>query len=184
VNPIVFDKAKWHFEGNFPEDLDERQAFVHTGLFLGWIIDNDLFSEEFAEDFAKEIRRFKARKMTGPKVYSVADGVFADDMLNKEGRAFTRAYFDFDKGKYLKDYDKLLAAGLPSTYHVQDSWENYDRLRAQIDKRCGVAAQAVRAPVNPERRLPSTALDGFAGSPRRATLLDVRPQTLGMGAEL
>ena len=39
---IVFDKAKWHYEGNFPGDLDERQAFVHTGMFLGWIIDKDL----------------------------------------------------------------------------------------------------------------------------------------------
>jgi hypothetical protein len=132
---MVFDKAKWHYEGDYPADLDEDQAFVHTGLFLAWILDAGLYSEEFAEDLAKEIRRFKARKLTGPGVYRAADGVFADDMLNEEGLAFTRAYFDFEKGKYLKDYEKLLAADLPSMYHVPDTWESYDTLKPQIDKR-------------------------------------------------
>src|SRR5262249_46048100 len=132
---IVFDKAKWHYEGEYPADLDEDQAFVHTGLFLGWIIDAGLFSEEFEEDFEKEIRRFKARKLTGPGVYRLADGVFVDDMLSEEGLAFTQAYFDFEKGKYLKDYDKLLSGGLASMYHVPDTWASYDALKPQIDKR-------------------------------------------------
>jgi hypothetical protein len=132
---IVFDKAKWHFEGDYPPNLDKRHAFVHTGLFLGWVIDAGLYSDEFAEDFAKEIHRFKARKLSGPEVYRVADGVFADDMLSEEGLAFAQAYFDFDTGKYLKDYEKLLAAGLPSMYHVPDTWESYHVLKSQIDKR-------------------------------------------------
>ena len=132
---IVFDKAKWHYDGNFPIDLSEDQAFVHTGMFVGWVIDAGLYSEEFAEDFEEEIRKFKARKLTGAGVDRLGDGVFDDDMLSKEGKAFTRTYFDFEKGKYLKDYESLLAGGLPTQYHVQDTWENYDRLKLQIDKR-------------------------------------------------
>jgi hypothetical protein len=132
---LVFDKAKWHYEGEFPGYLDEERAFVHTGMFLGWIIDNKLYSEDFADDFRDEIRSFKSRKMTGSDVYSAADGVFAEEMVNPEGRAFAVAYFDFDKGQYLKDYEKLLSAKLPSMYHVKDTWENYDRLKLQIDKR-------------------------------------------------
>jgi hypothetical protein len=93
----VFDKAKWHYEGDYPAGLAKEQAFVHTGLFLGWVIDAGLYSEEFAEDFAKEIRQFKARKLTGPGVYRAGDGVFADDMLNEEGLAFAQAYFEFKK---------------------------------------------------------------------------------------
>jgi len=131
----VFDKAKWHYEGDYPAGLDPDQAFVHTGLFLGWIIDAGLYSEEFAQDFAKEIRRFKARKLTGPGVYRAADGVFADDVLSEAGRAFALAYFEFDSGKYLNDYDKLLSSGLPSMYHVPDTWACYDALKPQIDKR-------------------------------------------------
>src|SRR5690349_16151301 len=28
----VYDKAKWHFGGNFPEDIDNFQGYVHTGM--------------------------------------------------------------------------------------------------------------------------------------------------------
>ena len=132
---LVFDKAKWHYEGKFPEGLGEEQAFVHTGMFLGWVVDAGLYSEDFADDFKREIKKFKARKLTGSGIYAAADGVFDEEMLNIEGLAFAKAYFDFDKGQYLLDYDKLLSAKLPSMYHVQDSWENYDQLRVQIDKR-------------------------------------------------
>jgi hypothetical protein len=135
---IVFDKAKWHYEGHFPTDLSEDQAFVHTGMFLGWVIDAGLYSEEFADDFENEIRRFKARKVTGAGVYRCADGVFDDEMLSEEGLAFARAYFDFKKGMYLKDYESLLAKGLRSAYHVQDTWENYEKLKQQIDKRFAI----------------------------------------------
>ncbi len=133
--PIVFDKAKWHYQGEYPDDLDEDQAFVHTGMYLGWVIDAGLYSEEFASDFMKEIAQFKSRELTGPGVYQSADGVFLDEMLNPEGIDFTTTYFDFEKGKYLADYEKLLIADLPSMYHVQDTWENYDRLKPQLDLR-------------------------------------------------
>jgi anaerobic magnesium-protoporphyrin IX monomethyl ester cyclase len=63
------------------------------------------------------------------------DGVLADDMLNDEGNAFSKYYFDFDKGQYLKDYENLFAAELPTLYHVSDSWRNYDRLKEIIDLR-------------------------------------------------
>lgn len=132
--PVVFDKAKWHSDGEFPEDLDEGQAFVHTGLFLGWIIDNDLLSKEFADDLDNEIQQFKARKLTGPGVYQACDGVFMDDMLNEVGLAFTTKYFDFENGKFVHDYESLFP-GLPSMYHVQDTWENYNKLKSVIDKR-------------------------------------------------
>ena len=44
---IIYDKAKYHYEGDFPQELPMEQAFVHTGMFLSWIIDNNLFSDEF-----------------------------------------------------------------------------------------------------------------------------------------
>ncbi len=134
-DPIVFDKADWHSDGEFPDDLDAYQAFVHTGLYLGWIIDTGLCSEEFLDDSVDEIGEFKARKMTGPGVYQSVDGVFMDEMLSPEGIEFTEAYFDFEKGKYIPDYEKLFLGELPTMYHVQDTWENYDLLKSQIDKR-------------------------------------------------
>lgn len=81
---IVYDKAKYHYGGQFLKDLSIDQAFVHTGMFLGWIIDNELFSEEFEEDIEGEIKKFKSREVTGTQIYIDCDGVLANDMLNAE----------------------------------------------------------------------------------------------------
>jgi hypothetical protein len=29
----VYDKAKWHYDGDFPNELDVSHGFVHTGIF-------------------------------------------------------------------------------------------------------------------------------------------------------
>jgi hypothetical protein len=134
-DPYVYDKAKYHYGGDFPEGLPDDQAFVHTGLYLGWIIDRDLYSDQFREDSAEAITRFKAREITGPEVYESWDGCLIDFMLNDEGNAFSREYFDFDSGRYLADYEEMLCGALPTMYHVDNTWENYDRLRPRLDQR-------------------------------------------------
>jgi hypothetical protein len=127
----VYDKAKWHYEGDFPPDLDPRQAFIHTGMFAGWLMDHDMI----AEDFAPEAERFKRREITGPQAYEIWDGGLDEDMLTVEGNQFAKDYYDDTKGKYLDDYAELLAQGLPSFYHVQDTWENYEKIKHRIDQR-------------------------------------------------
>lgn len=131
----VFDKAKWHSDGEFPKGIPATQAFVHTGIYLGWVIDNGLTSAEFAADLQQEIQRFKARQLTGPGVYRAVDGVFSADMLSENGAAFTRHYFDFKKGKFLRDYEAMWVDRFPSAYHVPDTWESYDAIKPVIDRR-------------------------------------------------
>ncbi|MGR6002139.1 DUF7832 domain-containing protein [Bacillus cereus] len=131
---IVYDKAKYHYEGDFPQELPMEQAFVHTGMFLGWIIDNHLFSDEFLEETEEEINKFKLRKMTGTQVYMFWDGVLSDDMLNDEGNQFAIDYFDFEKGLYLDDYDDVFLE-CDTLYQVQDTWGNYFKLKEVIDTR-------------------------------------------------
>jgi len=134
-DPEVYDKASWHSGGNWPAGLPEAQAYVHAGLFLAWIVDRGLASAAFAEGFPELVDAFRARKKTGPEVYALAGGVLASDMLNADGNAFAREYFDLERGAFLADYEGLLGAGLPSMYHVADTWPNYDKLRAQLDAR-------------------------------------------------
>ena len=95
---IIYDKAKYHYDGQFPNDLSSDQALVHTGMFLGWIIDKGLFSGEFEEDIEEEIKKFKSREVIGTKVYKDCDGVIANDMLEVEGNEFSQDYFDFEEG--------------------------------------------------------------------------------------
>ena len=131
---VVYDKAKYHYQGEFPNDISTNQAFVHTGMFLGWIIDNNLFSEEFEEETKTEINKFKQRDISGTQIYKLWDGVLADDMLNDEGNKFATFYFDFETGLYLKDYEEAFQ-NLATLYHVNDNWESYFKIKEVIDRR-------------------------------------------------
>jgi hypothetical protein len=135
AEPVVYDKAKYHTGGDYPPELPADQAFVHTGFYLGWVIERGLTSAEFAEYAGEQIAAFRARARTGPEVYEWCDGALLDDMLSAEGNAFSEAYFDFSRGRFLADYEELLAEDLPSLYHVADTWENYERLKERLDAR-------------------------------------------------
>ena len=132
----VYDKAKYHYGGSFPEELDDFQGFVHTGMFICWLIDNDLLDEEFFEDGIVDIKRVKNRELTGAQFYEIwMDGVFAIEEVSELGNRFALHYFDFDTGMYVNDYENILAKQLPTLFHVQDSWENYEKIRKVIDSR-------------------------------------------------
>src|SRR5687768_1462887 len=102
---VIYDEAEYHFGGEaFPDDLPERQAFVHTGMYLGWIIDRGLFSESFAQEAAEEIAGFRSGQLSGTDVYEKWDGALVSEMLSDDGIAFSRWYYDWyydmDKGRY------------------------------------------------------------------------------------
>lgn len=134
-HPVVYDKAKYHRESVELAGLDEVQAEVHTAFFLGWLIDNDLIADEMREECAELLADYKSRKKTAIDVYGWWDCCLVDDMLSDEGNAFAQAYFDFTNGQYLADYDDLLVEDLPSEFHVPYTWENYEIIRLQIDRR-------------------------------------------------
>lgn len=133
--PIVYDKAKYHYEGRFPSNLPKKQAFVHTGLFVAWLAHNNLLTGDITASFREEIASLRKREMSPAGLYELLDGVLSDDMLNEVGRAFTEAYFDFETGQYLNDYEEVLCPGLRGFFYVADTWENYDRIAARIDSR-------------------------------------------------
>jgi len=129
---MTHDKANWHFEGEFPRELDRQQAYVPGGLLVAWLTERSLLSELAGEDFADEFARLRARSITGGQAYRLLGGVLESDLLNDEADAFFSAYLDPDSGGYWTDYG-VLAAGLPSQYHVPDDWASYDRIAPSID---------------------------------------------------
>lgn len=136
VESETYDKAKWHFEGDFPKELNHYQAYIHTGFYIGWLILNNLISEEFKAESKNAIHDFLNKKITSVKLYEEQlDGVFTSNELNDIGLKFTKMYFDFEKGNYLTDYEKTLALNLPTLFHVQDTWQNFDSVCKLLDKR-------------------------------------------------
>jgi len=133
VEEGVYDKAQWHFMEGFPEELSSEQAFVHIGIFMGWIIKMQLYSEEYEDEAGPQILRFYSRELTCGILAALWDGVLDEEMLSDEGNDFAQDYYV--TGKYMKDYIEILAEQMPSFYYVADTWENYDKMAARITKR-------------------------------------------------
>ena len=134
VDPIIYDSALVHYENRWPRGLPKSQAYIHTGLYLGWIIDNNLYSQEFAHQYADEISLFKSREMTGPEIYQVVGGDFSSDLLNITGNRFTADYYSLETGAYMDDYQNLISHTDASVYDVMDTWENYFQISNYIDR--------------------------------------------------
>lgn len=134
--PIVYDKAKYHSESVENEGLPDGQEFVHTGFYLGWLIENDLLDRGFvAEFFEQEVAEFKTRKLTGPEVYAGCDGALVNDMLNEEGNAFSQFYFDFQSGQFVADYQRAFSvSGGNDFFGVPDTWDNYAKIQEFVDR--------------------------------------------------
>ncbi|MGV3552572.1 DUF7832 domain-containing protein [Rhizobium sp.] len=130
--PYVYDKAKYHIESVTDLGLDEDQAYVHTAFYFRWLLEQRLYGS-LMEETDEFLMAFHQGNASALDVYKAWDGCLVDDMLTDAGNAFSRHYFDFETGFYLKDYE-ILADGLPSFFHVQLSEENYQKLKPMIDQ--------------------------------------------------
>ncbi len=130
---LIYDQAKNHFLGEFPAILPIEQAYVHIGMFLGWMLENELYSEIFEDEEAHQVLRFKQREITCSILSAMWDGHLGGDLFNEEGNQFSIYYYQ--SGLYRQDYEEVLAKELPSIYHVEDAWENYEQIAACIQSR-------------------------------------------------
>lgn len=133
IQKTIYDNAKSHFLGNFPDSLPIEQAYVHIGMYLGWVIDNELYSEYFEDEAEMQIFRFRRREISCTILSEIWDGYLGYELFNKTGNMFT--YYYYGGGLYRNDYDEVLVKKLPSIYHVKDSWENYKCITDRIDMR-------------------------------------------------
>lgn len=133
IQKTIYDNAKNHFLGNFPEFLPIEQAYVHIGMYLGWVIENNLYSEFFEDEAEVQMFRFRRRELSCTILSELWDGYLGYELFNNDGNLFT--YYYYGSGIYKKDYETVLAGDLPSIYHVKDNWEAYDKMTAKIDSR-------------------------------------------------
>jgi len=132
----IYDAAERHYGSeHWPEGLPAEQAYVHTGIYFRWVIENDLLAPTFAAEHARAVGAVKAGQLSGPKFYEQVGGVFRSDMLNERGRAFTDDYFTLGVGLYLRDYGNLIANRTETAYHVEDTPTIYQRIADRIDMR-------------------------------------------------
>jgi hypothetical protein len=135
---MSYDRADWHYGGNFPADLPREAGGTHIGMFLAWAINNHVEGEihHEDEDGLVALEAVRRREMTGRDfLFQACDEKFSDQDLNEEGNAFAAEYFAPERSLYILDYEKVLGRGLSSLYHVADTWENYDKIAPVISRR-------------------------------------------------
>lgn len=129
----VYDKVAWYGD-ECPDDAGIG-AYVPFGMLLGWLIEHQLVSEDFAvaEDLEAACEKFKNRRITGPEFYcELMDGVLTDDDLSDEGNRFVKWYINH----YYGDFIDTLCGGFDERhFRIDDTWENYERISKVIDNR-------------------------------------------------
>ncbi|KAF2331537.1 hypothetical protein [Flavobacterium nitrogenifigens] len=128
------DRIDWHQTEDFPENVPLENGGTHIGMYLNWIIENNLIGDIHMTESAILLENVKAKKITGRDfLIKCCDGKFWAEDLNEIGLKFTEDYYSSDK--YFEDYVNTLDSNHDSIYEYKNSWENYEKVRLVIDKR-------------------------------------------------
>jgi hypothetical protein len=131
---VAYDRADWHYGGDYPNDLPPENGGTHIGIFLAWAINNNLEGEFHKEESPSSLAAVRNREITGREYLETeCDEKFWEEDLSEEGNAFAKHYYE--SNTYYSDYESALAVGLPTLYHVKNSWENYDKIAPIISSR-------------------------------------------------
>jgi hypothetical protein len=134
---MAYDRADWHYGGNFPKDLPSEAGGTHIGIFVAWAITRGMEGDLHRAESVESLSAVRERRMTGREfLEKECDEKFTAEDLNEEGNAFTASYYEKEgPGGYLADYEEALGEGLPTLYHVQDTWENFEKVAVVLDQR-------------------------------------------------
>ena len=135
---MSYDRADFDYSTE-ANPLPKGHAATHIGMFLAWAVINELHSDFLRDHYEELLAKLRRREITGRQFFEAACSErFSERDLNEEGNAFAQHYYVDETGKrgaYFADYKKVLAAGLPSFWHVANTWENYEKIAAVISRR-------------------------------------------------
>ena len=128
------DRTDWHSGNDFPSDLPEENGGTHIGMYLNWIIENDLVGELHRTDSKEGLEKVKTKEITGRDfLFLYCDGKFTNEDLNEVGLEFTEKYYS--SNRYFNDYSTLFIKDKESIYRVENNWENYSKIQPILDAR-------------------------------------------------
>ncbi len=135
---MSYDRADFDYSTD-DAPLPKGHAGTHIGMFLAWAVLNGLESEYHRQHSAQLLERLRRKEITGRQFFEAAcKDRFSEKDLNEEGNQFAQYYYvdaAGRRGAYFSDYKQVLAAGLPSFWHVADNWQNYEKIAAVITRR-------------------------------------------------
>lgn len=156
---MTYDRADWHYGGDYPEGLPPEHGATHIGMFLGWAIKRGLLGDLHKEHSAEALAAVRDGARSGRDfLMDQCDEKFTEEDLSEEGNRFAMAYYE---ARYYGDYEACVGRDFPSLYHVPDSPANRARIEALLDQRFA----AWRARESKMQRLPATRKPGSESRP-------------------
>lgn len=137
---MIVDCLEWHYRGDYPTGVDKENAGIHMGMYLSWIINSRLESDELINLYSEDINRLRNKEITGKEfLIKNCKGILNDKFICKDAIEFTLGYYlssREDYCQYLADYiDTFLDSNIGSLYTLEDSWENYRKISEVITTR-------------------------------------------------
>ena len=135
---VKYDDAEYHTEDldEDASDADMRLASVHIGVYLRWLMANNLVNVSDKAGIDQEtLDTVLSWKSTGTSVlWDLLDGTLVNEDLTVEGRAFSDAYYDASQGpSWLRDWTVILGEGY--LYAIEETPEVYARAATLLDIR-------------------------------------------------
>jgi hypothetical protein len=123
------DDVSWYMDSS----ESEEDAATHIGMFVSWLIHNNLWGSHPGTDWSDSVSLVRKRSMSGRTFFlERCDGKLMSEMLTEEGAAFAEAYY---LKSYLKDFQRVLGQEDKPDFVVEDTWENFDSLANVINGR-------------------------------------------------
>ena len=143
---MAIDRADWHWDSaekiyrekhKATSELTEEQEYEiwllagnHIGLFLRWIIDNNLEGEEADEADCGKVR---AGQMSGAEYLLMnCDGKLWDEDIKESSLPFVEEYYNGNQ--YFDDYCQCCIPDGKLLYEVISDENDYQLLRPRIDE--------------------------------------------------
>ncbi|MBD0402188.1 hypothetical protein [Flammeovirga sp. EKP202] len=133
MNSNIVDNVRNYFGSEFPEEVALDQAYLHMGIFMGWVIKMDLYSDDYEDEYGAQIIHFMNNEISPIILAATLDGIIDYSLFRETLKPFVRSYYG--GGQYLMDYQNTLSEGLNSMFHVKDSSENFDTMKIVISNR-------------------------------------------------
>jgi hypothetical protein len=133
---VKYDDASWHYGGDFPSDLEPINGATHIAMFITWCLLNDLAGSLHLDEFPDALNELAARQQS-PAAWFVdnCDEKFTDEDLNTQGNLFALYYYNDESSPFYSDYETAVGSDAETLYHIEDSWETYDKLGPVFKKR-------------------------------------------------
>jgi hypothetical protein len=126
-HPRIYHDARQALARVRALDLADHQVYVPGGMFFGWVVENRLEGAGVPAELADE---FRARTLTGPRLFSRLGGVLDGRHLGEHARAFAADYLGEGDGDYFRDFEEWFP--VPTMFHVHDTWDDYEWMRIRL----------------------------------------------------